>query len=233
MSCSDTFDSHAENYDGELNQALSVSGEDRTFFARQRVAWLAGCLESINLEPANVLDYGCGTGGSLPFLFEFLKPGRILGVDLSARCLQVAHRSNRLLPVRFALRDEYEPDGSMDLAFCNGVFHHISPGGRQGAIRYILNSLRPGGVLALWENNPWNPGTRYVMSRIPFDRDAVPLSAPASRELARAAGFQVLRTDYYFIFPKIMKRLRSLEARLTPLPLGAQYQILCLKPQTA
>jgi hypothetical protein len=26
--------------------------------------------------------------------------------------------------------------------------------------------MRPGGVVALWENNPWNPATRYVMGRI-------------------------------------------------------------------
>ena len=39
------------------------------------------------------------------------------------------------------------------------------------------DALRPGGLFAFWENNPWNPGTRLVMSRIPFDRDAITLSA--------------------------------------------------------
>ncbi|MBW1916076.1 MAG: class I SAM-dependent methyltransferase, partial [Deltaproteobacteria bacterium] len=116
-----------------------------------------------------------------------------------------------------------------DLAFCNGVFHHIPKREREGVIRYIMNSLRPCGMFAMWENNPWNPGTRYVMSKIPFDRDAVPLSGPGARALMRSAGFRILRTDYYFIFPKSMRGLRWMEARLTPLPIGAQYQVLCRK----
>ena len=35
---------------------------------------------------------------------------------------------------------------------------------------------RPAGYFALFENNPWNPGARLVMRRIPFDRDAIMLS---------------------------------------------------------
>jgi hypothetical protein len=52
-------------------------------------------------------------------------------------------------------------------------------------------SLRPGGLFAPWENNPWNPNTRYVMSRIPFDRDATTLSPPKAVGLLRQNGFQV------------------------------------------
>ena len=79
---------------------------------------------------------------------------------------------------RFLLFDHYQPKEEIDLAFCNGVFHHIPPEQRARAIAYVYRCLRPGGLFALWENNPWNPGTRLVMSRIPFDRDALPLSAP-------------------------------------------------------
>ena len=50
---------------------------------------------------------------------------------------------------------------------------------------FVRQGLRPGGVFALWENNPWNPGTRLVMRRIPFDRNAVLLSARAAGLSAR------------------------------------------------
>ena len=73
---------------------------------------------------------------------------------------------------------------------------------RAGAIDYIYRALRPGGLMAFWENNPWNPGTRYVMSRIPFDRDAITLSAREAQGLIRTGGLDVLRTDFLFIFPK-------------------------------
>jgi len=38
-------------------------------------------------------------------------------------------------------------------------------------------------------NNPWNPGTRYVMSRCEFDEDAITLSPPQCRKLLRSSGF--------------------------------------------
>ena len=39
------FDKYAEDYDAVLSQGLSVSGEDKTYFALKRIAWLADCLQ--------------------------------------------------------------------------------------------------------------------------------------------------------------------------------------------
>jgi hypothetical protein len=33
-----------------------------------------------------------------------------------------------------------------------------------------------GGLFVLWDNNLWNPSTRYVKSRIPFVRAAITLT---------------------------------------------------------
>ena len=83
-----------------------------------------------------------------------------------------------------------------------------------------------GGVLALWENNPWNPGTRFVMSRIPFDRDAVMLSARQAVHLVSGAGLTPMTIDHAFIFPRALNALRPLESWLAGWPLGGQYQVL-------
>jgi len=40
----------------------------------------------------------------------------------------------------------------------------------------------------------------------------------------------VLRTDFLFIFPKMLGFLRGLEPQLSRFPFGAQYQLLCRKP---
>jgi len=48
--------------------------------------------------------------------------------------------------------------------------------------------------------------------------------------LLRAGGFDVLRTDFLFYFPRVLRLLRGLERLLVRLPLGAQYQVLCRKP---
>jgi hypothetical protein len=111
------------------------------------------------------------------------------------------------------------------------VFHHIPIDERAKAARYVFDKLKPGGLWAFWENNPWNPGTKVVMKRCPFDKDAQTLTARQARVLLQSAGFEIVRTDYLFIFPNILKSLRWIESRVARWPLGAQYQVLCRKPE--
>ena len=220
------FDGYAGDYDAALAQGLSVSGEDKTHFARGRVDWLAKCLAPLHQHPRAVMDFGCGTGSATPYLLGLDGVESLVGVDVSAKSLEVARQHYGTQRARFALFADYQPDGRIDLAFCNGVFHHIPPADRPGALAYINRSLRPGGLFALWENNPLNPGTRYVMSRIPFDRDAITLTAGEARRLLRGAGFEIVSTDFLFIFPRMLSWCRGLEPLVSHLPLGAQYQVL-------
>jgi trans-aconitate methyltransferase len=150
------------------------------------------------------------------------------GVDVSAASLETARKMHKRDGTTFALIEE--PIGpTFDLAFCNGVFHHIPVAERHAAAAYVHEALVPGGFFALWENNPWNPGTRYVMSRVPFDRDAITLTPPQSRRMLRDAGFDIVRTDYLFVFPHLLRAFRPLERVLAPLPLGGQYLVLARK----
>lgn len=223
------FDAYAAEYDDALAQGISVSGEDKNYFARGRVAWVMRRLAARGVAPKRALDFGCGTGTTIPLLID-AGIEQAVGLDTSEASLQVARVRHSRPGVSFATLAAYRPDATIDLAFCNGVFHHIPPAQRRKALAYIVAALRPGGMFAFWENNPWNPGTRYVMSRIPFDRDAITLSAPEARGLLREAGLQVLRTDFLFIFPRLLSPLRAFEGALCRLPLGAQYGILSQKP---
>jgi SAM-dependent methyltransferase len=230
MSSTD-FDAFAEDYEDELNRGLALSGEGWSFYARGRVEWLARCLDRLHFTPRRILDFGCGTGLATRFFLELLDVQSVLGVDLSAKSLDVARAEHAGLPADFRLAGDHRPDGTCDLAFCNGVFHHVPPADRPEAMRYVVDCLRPGGLFALWENNPWNPGTRYVMSRVPFDRDAVMLSARETAACMQGAGLVPLRTDYCFFFPRFARMFRFLEPYLAWLPLGAQYQVLGRKPE--
>ena len=220
------FDEFAEGYEIALERGIAVSGERKDYFAEKRVVWLKGILGTTPM--VKVLDFGCGTGSATPFLLDIVGAKTLIGVDVSEHSLQVARKAYPEKTSFFTL-DNYVPDGTVDLAFCNGVFHHIPLADRSGAVEYVLRTLRPGGVFAFWENNPWNLGTQYVMSKIPFDRDAIKIPPPCAISLLKAGGFQVERLDFQFVFPKSLSFLRGLEKPLASLPLGAQYQVLCRK----
>ena len=224
------FDVYAEDYEIALARGISVSGEKRDYFAQRRIEWLKECLQPLSVHVTMLMDFGCGTGSSLPLFFDILGIQHFVGTEQSPKSLEVARRTHRSPRVQFFLFDEYQPSGQFDLVFCNGVFHHIPPMDRLAAVDFILRSLRPGGFFAFWENNPWNPATCYVMSRIPFDRDAITLSAREARGLVRLAGFDIVQTDYLFIFPRILRWCRWIEPYCSRFPLGAQYQVLCRKP---
>lgn len=224
-----SFDQFADDYESALNRGLCLSGEDRNYFARGRVAWIERRLDQIGFVAENVLDYGCGTGTAVPYLRRLRGATSVCGVDVSPASIDVARKSHAGNGVSFVLASDFVSMGRVDLVYANGVFHHIPPKERLAALKLIKDSMRPGGILALWENNAWNPATRMVMRRIPFDRDAEPIAPPACRRMVTTAGFDHVVTDFLFIFPRLLRVFRFLEPWLTALPLGTQYLILARK----
>jgi len=216
-----------ESWEADLQRGLDLSGEGKRFFAEGRVRFLRQCLLELGRRAVNVLDFGCGFGDTCPLLLEELGAESVLGLEISDEIVAAARRAHPEPTCRFERLDAEPAPSSIDLAYCNGVFHHIPPPRRAGSLEHLRRALRPGGLLSFWENNPWNPGTRWVMRRIPFDRDAIPISPLAARRMLGEAGFKVLRLDFLFIFPRRLRALRRLEPHLTRLPLGAQYQVLC------
>jgi SAM-dependent methyltransferase len=230
MSAASQFDKHADTYDAELNQALAVSGEDKNYFARERVNWLKRSLQQLHELPSSAIDYGCGIGDTAALLRGAFNLNLVIGLDVSLGSLERARLQNASASCRFLPFHDFVPQANVDIVYCNGVFHHIPVEERASSLDYIRCCLRPGGLFALWENNPWNPGARYVMSQCSFDHDAITISPQLAARLLRDHGFRVISTHYLFFFPRFLKLLRFLEPRFSRIPLGAQYQILCRKP---
>jgi predicted TPR repeat methyltransferase len=223
------FDEYAEAYEQALSEAIAVSGESRAYFAEGRVAWLARCLREAKETPQGLLDFGCGDGATTPLLLTALEAESAIGVDVSAKSLEIARKQYGTPQIKYELISEFQASGQTDLAYCNGVFHHIPLAQRTEALALVNGTLRAGGLFSFWENNPWSLATRYVMSRCTFDRDAIMLSPPETQSLLRRGGFEVLRTDFRFIFPRKLRALRKIEDFVYRVPLGTQYQILCRK----
>jgi SAM-dependent methyltransferase len=220
------FDQFADRYDEAINEGLSASGEAKEYFAQGRINLVKKRLAELGVTPCSILDFGCGTGAATPFLRGLPGVKTIYGVDVSAKSIEVAARLNPFPEARFLRTKDFPSDLEVDVAYCNGVFHHIPLAERRSAVGFVGKALKPGGLFFLWENNPWNPGTRYVMKKIPFDRDAIPLSPMAGRRLLADNGFEILARDFAFYFPASLKFARALEPLLIKAPLGAQYCVL-------
>jgi len=224
------FDDYAGVYEDACQHGLRLSGESVEFFASGRINYTARWLEALGeRDITRVVDFGCGVGSGVTFLREAFPLARILGLDPSITSIERARGRFGDL-ASFALVDDHAEEATEGLVYCNSVFHHIPPESRPRAAGRILRILKPGGHLALWENNPWNPGTRLVMRRIPFDRDAIPLPPPETRQLLADAGFEVVGTRYRFYFPRQLWMLRGLERFGERIPLGAQYCVLARRP---
>ncbi len=216
------FDRAAE-YEAMLNQGISLSGENQEFFISGRIQDMRS---QVPPHPRRILDFGCGTGKSCAYLANVFPEAQVVGADLSEDALRHATASFGSNRVRFVNIADLPQLERFDLCYVNGVFHHILPGERQRTLTMIRKVLMPGAHLALFENNPWNPGTRMVMHRIPFDRDAIPLSFLEARKRIKAAGFQLCGTRFLFYMPNALAPFRFVEPLFVKVPLGAQYYVL-------
>lgn len=227
-----TFDTSAAIYTEQLEKGISLSGESADYFVEGRVQFLANYLEHhMPLHALQVLDFGCGVGNACGTLREQLRALRVTGIDCSTKSIDIAQRRYADSVVYdWAVDGHSIAPASMDVVYTSGVFHHIEPEQRQAELKSIFGWLKPGGYLALFENNPWNLGTKWVMSRIAFDADAQCLTPVETRKRLAAAGFEVHETRSLFYFPRFLSFLRPLEGLLSPIPLGAQYVVMAKRP---
>ncbi len=224
------FDEIALTYERQLGRGLRLAGEGPEYFARRRAELVAGHLRSRGRTVESIVEFGCGTGNQVAALRRTFAGARLVGLDISRGSLEVAERRHGGANVVFRTPAEFDAPAGADLVFANGVFHHIPPAEHGRWIRYLVRLLRPGGRLAIFENNPWSPAARLVMRLIPFDRDAIMVRPGRLAAGLREAGLEVLAREYWFIFPRALGFLRGLEAPLRGLPLGAQYLLLAGRP---
>ncbi len=215
------FDRYAEKYDALLGSAIPGALDEDAYFAEYKVARMVRVLAAS--PPARVLDFGCGAGRSLCHLERHFPKAEIWGFDPSPVSLKIAAAR---VPAAKLASDWMALDGTrFDAILAANVFHHIPPADQVDALRRCGEALAPGGQLFMFEHNPWNPLTRWVFERCPFDVDAKMLSLREMLRLAQCAGFGRTRHDYTLFFPKQLSVLRPLERIFGWIPFGAQYVV--------
>lgn len=221
------FDRFAEEYRAMHARNIRASGETPEFFAAYKIADMADRCRALGRVPRTLLDFGGGTGSSLPHLRERFPAATITLADVSRRSLDIA-RSRDVAGVTCLHFDGAAlplPDASQDGALAACVFHHIPASEHVPLLREIRRVLAPGAPLWVFEHNPLNPLTRHAVATCPFDENAVLIRAGRLRARLRAAGFGRTRVAYRIFFPHALRGLRPLEPWLRRLPLGAQYHV--------
>src|ERR1051325_10697761 len=85
-----TFDDYAGDYDSALAKGIAVSGEDKMYFARGRIDWTKKVLDQLGEKPSTIMDFGCGTGTSIPLFLGWPGVTQVIGTDVSSKSLDVA-----------------------------------------------------------------------------------------------------------------------------------------------
>ena len=223
------FNQYASSYDEVLKRGLCVTGESAEYYLKYRIRLLLRRLAALKIDIGSFLDFGCGIGNAIPVLKNEFPQARLVGVDLSSYSIGIARERYLPLGVEFCTIEDFQPEESFDAVYCNGVFHHVLPKDRLEVMSLIRQSLRHGGVFCFCDNNPWNPGTRYITNKTEFDREAVLVSPREAKRLLHESGFTLRTADYVFIFPRMLSWFRPLEPLVQSLPLGGQYVFIAEK----
>jgi len=86
------FDQLADDYHLHLQDAIVLSGEGEDYFAEYKIADLKKFLTLQSFHPTKVLDFGSGTGNSVPFFRKYFPEAQLNNTDVSLNSIDVAKK---------------------------------------------------------------------------------------------------------------------------------------------
>jgi SAM-dependent methyltransferase len=226
------FDDHVSSYNEAVDSSISFAGADHELYTSIKAQALLDLANRFLGRPEELeaIDVGCGPGETDRLLKGGF--GRLVGADVAAGMIEVAARRNPW--AEYAAYGEGEPlpfaGSSFDLAFSICVLHHVPPAERAQFAADIARIVRPGGLVAIFEHNPWNPLTRKAVRDCEFDVGVTLASRRRVMRLLSDQGLEVLEAPYIVFFPREGRALRRVERAISRVPLGAQHYVVARKP---
>ncbi|MBK8845099.1 MAG: class I SAM-dependent methyltransferase [Bacteroidetes bacterium] len=227
------FDKYVAHYERMRVKSTGFSGFPTHYFDEYKIKAIANELPNLVMEQISILNFGCGTGKSEPFFYKYFKNATITGIDLSHKSVEYAQAKHHELSDRisFANYDGKKIDlqTKSDIILVANVFHHIDFDLHKSVLNQLMEQLKIGGHLFIFEHNPANPLTRKSVRDCEFDINARLLTPDYTRKILHKAGFQNLKIKFTLFFPGLLRLFVPLEKYMSKLPLGAQYYAHAIK----
>jgi len=224
MNNKNNFDKYANNYSELLAQDTSFFSKNDQYFASYKVDLLR---KQVSKPVELILEYGCGIGRNIKYLQQAFKNAKIIGSDISTTSLEIARINNK--------ESEFYHESELrnilfDLVFVAGVFHHIPVLDRVRVAQSLYNRLSPGGMIYIFEHNPYNFVTRKIVNNCPYDEGVTLIKPSEMRQILMDASFVVKKMEYCLFIPPALSSLSRVENWLSWLPVGGQYWIHAERP---
>ena len=220
------FNQYATSYKKQICRSQSFAGTDHGVYLRAKANILKRLVRKRfgTRRKPNALDIGCGLGLMEPYLSGVFS--EIVGIDPADQAIAYARQT--VHNARFETFDGRTipfPDESFDVVFAICVMHHVPQPQWSGFVLEMRRALKPGGLAAVFEHNPYNLLTRLAVARCEFDKDATLLSEPRVARIFRENGFESIRKKYLLFLPLAGPIWSFIENAIGLLPMGAQYYV--------
>jgi SAM-dependent methyltransferase len=216
------FDNFSDDYTELLNESLKLSGYGAEYFAEYKARYAFKLF--IEGFKGKILDYGCGVGILSNFLRKYFPGSALHGYDISSASIDKVDSS--LVDHGIFTTQSDQLDQDYDLVVVSNVMHHIPAKDRRYTFDELRRFLSNGGRLLVFEHNPINPFTRWIVNNCPLDRYATLLSSRKAQTFMSLAKLRTIRLDYIMFFPRSLSLLTPFERFISWCPLGAQYAIV-------
>jgi trans-aconitate methyltransferase len=129
------FDKLADDYNESIVNDFGKFGKYRDTAFVYKVNYLKHILMS---EPKTILDFGCGIGSFIPYLYDSFKNTKIYGCDISSQSIEIAKRNYPYCDFRIVENiNDLQFYEEIDCIIVNTVLHHIP----QNEHEYWVNGL--------------------------------------------------------------------------------------------
>ncbi len=111
-----------------------------------------------------LLDFGCGNGRLLEFIYNENLEVDYIGIDVSSQLIDLAqskYKNEKFLIIDNESETPFR-EVQFDTIFSIAVFHHFTPGMAKGALKEMQKILKKDGVIIITAWHLWNK------KRIPF-----------------------------------------------------------------